>query len=160
MAVNKSKVAIGFLVAGTLTVVFGGVLLCVGPAVMKDQIIKILSESCARGQFSVLGARGGTITTDIFNTQRARQTDSRHGNFSGMAINKSKVAVGFIVAGALGVFFGVVLTFVGPLIIDDQIVKNTVIDPNNDMTYTMWKDIPVPFFMSVYFFNVLNPKEV
>uniref|UniRef100_A0A3B4AWG5 Scavenger receptor class B member 1 n=1 Tax=Periophthalmus magnuspinnatus TaxID=409849 RepID=A0A3B4AWG5_9GOBI len=70
------------------------------------------------------------------------------------------VAVGFIVAGGLAVFFGVVLSFVGPLIIDDQIVKNTVIDPNNEMTYTMWKDIPVPFFMSVYFFNVLNPKEI
>ncbi|CAL9682422.1 unnamed protein product [Knipowitschia caucasica] len=77
-----------------------------------------------------------------------------------MAINKSKVAVGFIVAGALGVVFGIVLTFVGPVIIDDQIVKNTVIDPSNEMTYTMWKDIPVPFFMSVYFFNVLNPKEI
>uniref|UniRef100_A0A8C6U741 Scavenger receptor class B member 1 n=1 Tax=Neogobius melanostomus TaxID=47308 RepID=A0A8C6U741_9GOBI len=77
-----------------------------------------------------------------------------------MTNTKSKVAVGFIVAGALGVFFGVVLTFVGPLIIDDQIAKNTVIDPNNAMTYTMWKDVPVPFFMSVYFFNVLNPKEI
>lgn len=77
-----------------------------------------------------------------------------------MANTKSKVAVGFIVAGVLGVFFGIVLAFVGPLIIDDQIVKNTVIDPNNAMTYTMWKDVPVPFFMSVYFFNVLNPKEM
>lgn len=28
------------------------------------------------------------------------------------------------------------------------------------MTYTMWKDVPVPFFMSVYFFHVLNPKEI
>lgn len=77
-----------------------------------------------------------------------------------MANTKSKVAVGFLVAGALAVFFGIVLTFVGPIIIDDQIVKNTVIDPDNDMTYTMWKDVPVPFFMSVYFFNVLNSKEV
>lgn len=77
-----------------------------------------------------------------------------------MANTKSKVAVGFIVAGALAVFFGVVLTFVGPIIIDDQIVKNTIIDPENAMTYKMWKDVPVPFFMSVYFFNVLNPKEV
>lgn len=38
--------------------------------------------------------------------------------------------------------------------------QNTVIDPNNDMTYTMWKDVPVPFYMSVYFFHVLNPKEI
>uniref|UniRef100_A0A4W6F2A6 Scavenger receptor class B member 1 n=1 Tax=Lates calcarifer TaxID=8187 RepID=A0A4W6F2A6_LATCA len=77
-----------------------------------------------------------------------------------MAVNKSKVAVGFIVAGVLTVVFGTVLSFVGPLIIDDQIVKNTVIDPKNEMSYTMWKDIPVPFFMSVYFFNVLNPQEI
>lgn len=40
-----------------------------------------------------------------------------------MAVNKAKVAVGFIVAGVLMVFFGTVLTFVGPIIIDDQIVK-------------------------------------
>ncbi|XP_075996075.1 scavenger receptor class B member 1 isoform X3 [Genypterus blacodes] len=77
-----------------------------------------------------------------------------------MAVNKAKVAVGFIVVGSLTVFFGTVLTFVGPLIIDDQIVKNTVIDPKNEMSYTMWKDVPVPFFMSVYFYNVLNPKEI
>ncbi|XP_033502783.1 scavenger receptor class B member 1 isoform X3 [Epinephelus lanceolatus] len=77
-----------------------------------------------------------------------------------MAIDKSKVAIGFIVAGVLTVFFGTLLTFVGPIIIDDQIVKNTVIDPKNKMSYTMWKDVPVPFYMSVYFFNVLNPKEI
>lgn len=41
MAINKAKVAIGFIVAGTLTVVFGAVLLFVGPAVMNDQIIKV-----------------------------------------------------------------------------------------------------------------------
>ncbi|XP_075949946.1 scavenger receptor class B member 1 isoform X1 [Anarhichas minor] len=77
-----------------------------------------------------------------------------------MAINKAKVAIGFIVSGVLMVFFGTLLTFVGPIIIDDQVVKNTVIDPKNEMSYTMWKDVPVPFFMSVYFFNVLNPKEI
>uniref|UniRef100_A0A672ICN7 Scavenger receptor class B member 1 n=1 Tax=Salarias fasciatus TaxID=181472 RepID=A0A672ICN7_SALFA len=38
--------------------------------------------------------------------------------------------------------------------------QNTVIDPSNDLSYTMWKDLPVPFFMSVYFFNVLNPQEI
>lgn len=40
-----------------------------------------------------------------------------------MGINKSKVAVGFIVAGVMAVLFGTILAFVGPLIIDDQIVK-------------------------------------
>ncbi|XP_045922936.1 scavenger receptor class B member 1 isoform X3 [Micropterus dolomieu] len=77
-----------------------------------------------------------------------------------MAINKAKVAFGFIVAGVLTVFFGTVLAFVGPIIIDDQVVKNTVIDPDNDLSFTMWKDVPVPFFMSVYFFNILNPQEI
>lgn len=40
-----------------------------------------------------------------------------------MAVNKAKVAVGFIVVGVLAVLFGTILTFVGPIIIDDQIVK-------------------------------------
>lgn len=77
-----------------------------------------------------------------------------------MAVNKAAVAVGFMVSGVLMVFFGTVLAFVGPIIIDDQVLKNTVIDPENEVSYTMWKDVPVPFYMSVYFFNVLNPKEI
>ncbi|XP_041754624.1 scavenger receptor class B member 1 isoform X2 [Coregonus clupeaformis] len=75
-------------------------------------------------------------------------------------MNKSKLAIGLLVVGTLTAVFGTVLLFVGPIIIDDQIVKNLVIDPKNEMSYTMWKDVPVPFFMSVYFFNVLNPTEV
>ncbi|KAK6305077.1 scavenger receptor class B member 1 isoform X2 [Coregonus clupeaformis] len=74
-------------------------------------------------------------------------------------MNKSKLAIGLFVAGILTVVFGTIIVFVGPIIIDEQIVKNLVIDPKNEMSYTMWKDIPVPFFMSVYFFNVLNPTE-
>ncbi|XP_012672722.1 scavenger receptor class B member 1 isoform X2 [Clupea harengus] len=77
-----------------------------------------------------------------------------------MAISKSKIAVGLLVGGILTVVFGTVLVFVGPIIIDDQIAKNVEINPKNEMSYTMWKDIPVPFFMSVYFFNVLNPQEI
>ncbi|NXY91127.1 SCRB1 protein, partial [Alcedo cyanopectus] len=38
-------------------------------------------------------------------------------------------------------------------------LQNVRIDPNS-MSFSMWKDIPVPFYMSVYFFEVLNPKEV
>lgn len=41
MAIDKAKVAIGFIVTGAVTVVFGGILLFVGPAVMNDQIIKV-----------------------------------------------------------------------------------------------------------------------
>lgn len=40
-----------------------------------------------------------------------------------MAVNKSKVSAGFIVVGVLTMFFGTVLVFVGPIIIDDQVLK-------------------------------------
>ncbi|KAH0625378.1 hypothetical protein JD844_014855 [Phrynosoma platyrhinos] len=37
--------------------------------------------------------------------------------------------------------------------------ENVRLDPNS-IAFNLWKDIPVPFFMSVYFFEVLNPNEV
>lgn len=40
-----------------------------------------------------------------------------------MAVSKSTVSIVFIVLGGLAVLFGTVLVFVGPIIIDDQIVK-------------------------------------
>lgn len=43
-----------------------------------------------------------------------------------MAINKAKVAIGFMVAGVLVVILGTVITFVGPIIIDDQVVKVSI----------------------------------
>ncbi|XP_062870019.1 scavenger receptor class B member 1 isoform X2 [Trichomycterus rosablanca] len=77
-----------------------------------------------------------------------------------MAISKFKITIGLSVIGLLLVGFGTFLMFMGPVIINDQIVKNVEINPKNDLSYTMWKDIPVPFFMSVYFFNILNPEEI
>lgn len=41
MAINKPRVAVGFIVAGALTVVSGVFFLIVGPMVMKDQVIKV-----------------------------------------------------------------------------------------------------------------------
>lgn len=38
-------------------------------------------------------------------------------------------------------------------------MQNVRIDPNS-ISFGMWKDIPVPFYLSVHFFEVLNPKEV
>ncbi|NXO03251.1 SCRB1 protein, partial [Rhinopomastus cyanomelas] len=38
-------------------------------------------------------------------------------------------------------------------------LQNVRIDPNS-ISFSMWKDIPVPFYMTVHFFEVLNPKEV
>ncbi|XP_015221424.1 scavenger receptor class B member 1 isoform X2 [Lepisosteus oculatus] len=77
-----------------------------------------------------------------------------------MVLSRTKLALGLGVSGVLTAVFGTILVFVGPIVIDQQIVKNVQIDPSNSMSYTMWKDIPVPFFMSVYFFHILNPEEI
>lgn len=37
--------------------------------------------------------------------------------------------------------------------------QNVRIDPSS-LSFAMWKEIPVPFYLSVYFFNVLNPEEI
>uniref|UniRef100_A0A8C0J9V9 Scavenger receptor class B member 1 n=1 Tax=Chelonoidis abingdonii TaxID=106734 RepID=A0A8C0J9V9_CHEAB len=37
--------------------------------------------------------------------------------------------------------------------------QNVRIDPNS-FAFSMWKDIPVPFYLSAYLFEVMNPKEV
>ncbi|XP_072443677.1 scavenger receptor class B member 1 isoform X2 [Chiloscyllium punctatum] len=34
------------------------------------------------------------------------------------------------------------------------------IDPDSGLAYTMWQDIPIPFYMSLYFFEVKNPQEI
>lgn len=41
MTIDKAKVALGFIVAGALTLVFGGISVLVGPTVMTDQVIKV-----------------------------------------------------------------------------------------------------------------------
>ncbi|NWX00693.1 SCRB1 protein, partial [Caloenas nicobarica] len=38
-------------------------------------------------------------------------------------------------------------------------LQNVRIDPSS-ISFSMWKDIPVPFYLSVHFFEVLNPEEV
>ncbi|NXK85810.1 SCRB1 protein, partial [Formicarius rufipectus] len=38
-------------------------------------------------------------------------------------------------------------------------LQNVRIDPKS-ITFNMWKDIPVPFYLSVHFFEVLNHKQV
>lgn len=41
MTIDKAKVALGFIVAGVLTLVFGGISVLVGPTVMTNQVIKV-----------------------------------------------------------------------------------------------------------------------
>ncbi|XP_077811920.1 scavenger receptor class B member 1 isoform X2 [Macaca mulatta] len=37
--------------------------------------------------------------------------------------------------------------------------QNVRIDPSS-LSFNMWKEIPIPFYLSVYFFNVMNPSEI
>nr|XP_042708462.1 scavenger receptor class B member 1 isoform X4 [Chrysemys picta bellii] len=62
-------------------------------------------------------------------------------------------------AGLVFALCGLVLLFVLPSMVRDQVIKNVRIDPNS-IAFSMWKDVPVPFYLSAYFFEVLNPKEI
>ncbi|XP_015276339.1 PREDICTED: scavenger receptor class B member 1 [Gekko japonicus] len=67
-----------------------------------------------------------------------------------------------LVCGALGATLlvaGLVLVVVLPGVVNNQVAKNVRIQPNTSF-YNLWKDIPFPFYFSVYFFEVLNPNEV
>ncbi|XP_053327984.1 scavenger receptor class B member 1 isoform X2 [Spea bombifrons] len=68
-----------------------------------------------------------------------------------------------IILGAIGlllVAFGTLLVFLVPVIMDQQVEKNVRIDPSSGFAFEMWRDLPVPFFMSIYIFEVVNHKEV
>ncbi|XP_042297858.1 scavenger receptor class B member 1 isoform X1 [Sceloporus undulatus] len=68
-------------------------------------------------------------------------------------------AVGLSIAGFACLVFGVTMILMVPGIVRDQVTKNVRLEPNS-MAFNLWKDIPVPFYMSIYFFEVLNPNEV
>lgn len=76
-----------------------------------------------------------------------------------MAIARQRI-VHLLVAGLLLVTVGLVLHFVTPLIIQDQVIKNVQINPRNGFAYSVWKDVPIPFYMSVYFFHIVNPDAI
>ncbi|XP_069817061.1 scavenger receptor class B member 1 isoform X2 [Dendropsophus ebraccatus] len=75
-----------------------------------------------------------------------------------MGGSKKSIILG--VLGLLMVAFGAVLVFVVPVIMKQQVEKNVRIDPSSGFAYEMWRDLPVPFFMSIYVFEVVNHKEV
>ncbi|XP_065746667.1 scavenger receptor class B member 1 isoform X7 [Phocoena phocoena] len=66
-------------------------------------------------------------------------------------------ALGF--AGLLCAVLGVIMIVMVPSIIKQQVLKNVRIDPSS-LSFNMWKEIPVPFYLSVYFFDVVNPNEI
>ncbi|XP_073532250.1 scavenger receptor class B member 1 isoform X1 [Phyllobates terribilis] len=71
-----------------------------------------------------------------------------------------KKSIIFGVVGLLLVALGAVLVFLVPVIMKQQVEKNVRIDPSSGFAYEMWRDLPVPFFMSIYVFEVMNPKEI
>ncbi|KAM9099726.1 scavenger receptor class B member 1 isoform X1 [Sarcophilus harrisii] len=70
---------------------------------------------------------------------------------------KTIVAVGL--TGVLCTVLGGVMIFMVPQLIRDQILQNVKIDPST-LSFEMWKEIPIPFYMSVYLFHVVNTEEV
>ncbi|XP_023576256.1 scavenger receptor class B member 1 isoform X2 [Octodon degus] len=70
-----------------------------------------------------------------------------------------KAAAVLGVTGLLCAALGAVMILLVPSLIRQQVAKNVRIDPSS-LSFSMWKEIPVPFYMSVYFFDVMNPDEV
>ncbi|XP_039735185.1 scavenger receptor class B member 1 isoform X1 [Pteropus medius] len=69
------------------------------------------------------------------------------------------------VAGALGftgllcAVLGAVMIVAVPSIIKQLVLKNVRIDPSS-LSFSMWKEIPIPFYFSAYFFDIVNPNEI
>ncbi|XP_078410751.1 scavenger receptor class B member 1 isoform X4 [Cetorhinus maximus] len=63
-------------------------------------------------------------------------------------------------AGVLLLIFAVGLLVTVPVILKQQVTAKVQIDPDSGLAYTMWRDIPVPLYMSLYLFEVKNPQEI
>uniref|UniRef100_A0A2K6EWT2 Scavenger receptor class B member 1 n=1 Tax=Propithecus coquereli TaxID=379532 RepID=A0A2K6EWT2_PROCO len=70
-----------------------------------------------------------------------------------------RAAAALGVLGLLCAVLGAVMIAMLPSLMKQQVLKNVRIDPNS-LSFGMWKQIPVPFYLSVYFFSVLNPDGV
>lgn len=70
-----------------------------------------------------------------------------------------RAAAGLGVVGLLCAVVGAVLIAAVPPLIRQMVLRNVRIDPNS-LSFNMWKEIPVPFYLSVYFFDVVNPNEI
>ncbi|XP_008837471.1 scavenger receptor class B member 1 isoform X2 [Nannospalax galili] len=69
------------------------------------------------------------------------------------------VVLGLGALGLLCAVLGAVMIVKVPSLIEQQVLKNVRIDPNS-LAFGMWKEIPVPFYLSIYLFEVVNPTEV
>lgn len=71
-----------------------------------------------------------------------------------------KLPIGVTVVGALIVVLIGVMGWYGiPKIIDNQISKQTRLEPESE-TFEKWADVPYPIYLSFRVFHVTNPDEV
>ncbi|XP_037672711.1 scavenger receptor class B member 1 isoform X2 [Choloepus didactylus] len=70
-----------------------------------------------------------------------------------------RVAAALGLIGLLCAVLGAVMIVMVPTVIRQQVLKNVRIDPSS-LSFSMWKEIPVPFYLSAYFFDVINPNEI
>ncbi|XP_055003606.1 scavenger receptor class B member 1 isoform X1 [Sorex araneus] len=77
----------------------------------------------------------------------------------GSRVRARRAALALGGLGLLLAALGAVMIVLVPSLIRQQVLKNVRIDPSS-LSFNMWKEIPVPFYLSVYFFDVLNPQEI
>ncbi|XP_073737400.1 scavenger receptor class B member 1 isoform X1 [Callorhinus ursinus] len=70
---------------------------------------------------------------------------------------RAAAVLGF--TGLLCAVLGAVMIVVVPTLIKQQVLKNVRIDPSS-LSFNMWKEIPVPFYLSIYFFDIVNPDAI
>uniref|UniRef100_A0A7N5KH28 Scavenger receptor class B member 1 n=1 Tax=Ailuropoda melanoleuca TaxID=9646 RepID=A0A7N5KH28_AILME len=70
---------------------------------------------------------------------------------------RAAAVLGF--TGLLCAVLGAVMIVLVPTLIKQQVLKNVRIDPSS-LSFNMWKEIPVPFYLSVYFFDIVNPDAI
>ncbi|XP_013772957.1 scavenger receptor class B member 1-like [Limulus polyphemus] len=66
-----------------------------------------------------------------------------------------------VITGGVGIallVLGLILLYCFPLIFSYIIQKNLPL-AKGSMSYKLWKDIPLPLYQKIYFFNVTNPEE-
>ncbi|XP_070618217.1 scavenger receptor class B member 1 isoform X2 [Erythrolamprus reginae] len=81
------------------------------------------------------------------------------GSGGGSCGQRCGAAAGLAGLGLLCLGFGLLLLQTLPALVRQQVAKNTRIDPSSAM-YPIWKDLPVPFFISFYFMEVVNSKDI
>ncbi|KAM6423538.1 scavenger receptor class B member 1 isoform 2-T2 [Liasis olivaceus] len=80
--------------------------------------------------------------------RRERERELRCGAIAGLGV------VGLLCLG-----FGLGLVLGLPGLLRQQVAKNMRIDPSSSM-FNIWRDLPLPFFLSFYVFDVMNPEDI